>query len=154
MSDLYAAIAKRAQAIAQPRADRYSHANRLYTITITRPATEPTFNRAAGVMVRAPEEPVYAGVAGITAVAPGQQIDLGDGPMYYGTVRVSIDDDAVIPPRVDDVVTIVDDVEGFAQTMGMAGRQFRTTGITQGGQLSSGISLEAAGLVPQRALDV
>lgn len=147
------AMARRTQAIAQPRADAYADSNRLYLVTIIRPVLEPSFNRQTGAMTHPAGEPVYAGQARIYAITPGQQIDLGAGPQYYGNVRVTIPAEELIPPRIDDVITIVDDGLGFARTMGTAERQFRVTGVTSGGQLMTGWVLDASGIEPQRQLD-
>lgn len=148
MSDLAGAIARRTQAIASPRALAYVESNRVYRISLVRPVTEPDFDRATGTMITVagqvilPDQP-----ARITTVRPGQVMDLGDAPSYWGAVSVTIGP-IQLDPRIDDVVEILDN--DVAEAAKLTGRQFRVVDITLGGQLPVGYTLGCVGVTASR----
>lgn len=148
MSDLLAAIAARTQAAAQPRAERYADANRLFTVRIVRPATEPTFNRAAGAFVPKTQPVVFEGPARIRPVTPAQQVDLGDGPSYWSELQVIIGLGAALEPRVDDIVTITSTPPPGDSAV--TGKIYRVSGVGEGGHMATGFTLSCSGVSPSR----
>lgn len=147
-NDLIAAIAKRNQALAQPQAAVYADANRLFCVLIVRPQPEPSFNRGAGAFVPQVPQQVYEGPARITPVDPGAQTDIGDGPVYWSNVTVSIGLGAQLDPMIDDLITITADSAGNLARIG--DKQFRTVGVALGGHMATGFLLTGSGVVPSR----
>lgn len=147
-SDLRAALQQRATAIAGARATEYVNGNRIYAVTLSRPQSlEPGFDRATGQQTGIQTLVVYTGAARVTPLRPSQVIDLGDAPAHWGAVRVSIAV-ADLDPRIDDDLVIDDDEFGVARAARMIGKTFRVTGITEGGQMPIGYSLDCVGMQP------
>lgn len=148
MSDdsLTAALQRRATAMAGLRATSYVAGNRLYLVTLSRPlSAEPGFDRNTGQVTPIRTTTIYYGEARVTPLRPNQVIDLGDSPSHWGAVRVSI---AVsnMDPRIDDDLVINDNQ--LAQDARIVGKAFRVTGITEGGQMPIGYSLDCVGMQP------
>lgn len=139
------AFARRSIALGQRKAFSYAQGNRTYQVLITRPVGPPGFSRAAGEPIPAETLTVYRGRARVTPFSPSQIIDLGDVQASFGAVRVSIpycDED----PRIDDEVKVL--VNPMSQLARMAGKRFRVTGVTEGGAMTVGYSMDAVGVRP------
>lgn len=147
---LAGALARRARDLAAPTAEAYASGNRVYTVTITRPAGRATFNRLTAGFTLGGALAVYTGGARLTPIATSGPIDILDESTYLTQVQLSIDPVTTLPPRVDDVAEITAVPAGAPD---ITGRVFRITGVTTGGHLDIGWVLTCVGIDPSRAQD-
>lgn len=151
MSDLGAAIARRARLLAAPQAAAYAAGNRIFTVTVTRPAGPPTFNRATASTEILPGAQIYAGAARIRPVATDGPIDILDELTYLTRAVISIDgSDETVRPREDDVVEVT---AAPAELAAVVGRVFRVVGVNFGGHFPVGWLLTCTGVDPSPEQD-
>jgi len=150
VSALTQAIAARARALAVPRVVDYAAGNRAYQVRVTRPAAEPSYDRARHQLLEHAPELVYEGQARVTTVNPAANTDETGAPVYWADGRISIGPDVATDPRIDDVVVVVDDEAGVAAAGNLANRQFRVVGVSRGGHISVGFLLSVTSVEPSR----
>lgn len=145
---LGAALARRARDLAAPHAANYAAGNRIYTVTVTRPAGRPTFNRATAKMQILPGEPLYTDVeARITPLGTDGPIEVFDELTYLSRAQISIDAGGPAP-RIGDMVEVTG---APAEAAGIVGRVLRVDGITFGGHFPVGWLLSCTGIEPSPA---
>ena len=146
--DMLSAMVQDSKGWADPLVESYTGGNRLYQVVITRPGAASSFDRASGVFTNPEDETVYEGRARIYPVSGSSVVTVGDEMSDLASVRISIDQVVEMPPRMEDLVTVVDDAA--AQAGHLAERQFTVTDVEVGGFFTYGWTLTGVGVAPSR----
>lgn len=157
--DLLSAMVQRAKAYASPIAQSYASGNRPYRVEIHRPGPPQEYDRTTQQMVNPADILVYRGAAKIGDLGGPIELDIGGERITMASAQISIDYDTEIDPedpnaqvrlapRVDDVVTVLEDEQSLATHI--AGRTFTVTAAGAGGHYGIGWVLQALGVSPSR----
>jgi hypothetical protein len=148
MADLVSALVKASKAFADPIVSSYASGNRTYQVRITRPGDDPTYDRATGEFSNPDDVLVYEGPARIWPITGSAQVTAGDEVEDISQVHISIDDTALLPPRLEDLVTVL--VDEASQAGHVADRQYTVADVQVGGHFSYGWHLTGSGVAPSR----
>lgn len=146
--DLLSAMVGDAKAWADPQVESYTHGNRLYDVVIVRPVLLPNYDRATNTFDNPDDQPVYTGKARIYPVSGGPSVSVGEEVLDLASLRISIDAVVDAPPRMEDLVTVVDNAA--SQAGHLANRVFTVTDVEVGGFFPYGWTLTGHGIAPSR----
>lgn len=145
---LLSAMVAASKKVADPLVASYASGNRVYTVRLTRPGAPSTFDRATGAYTDIPDEVLYTGPGRIWPITGGASVTFEDERSDISSVRVSIDDYDGEPPRLDDVLEVLDTPQ--AQAAHLAGRVYEVSDVEVGGHYGYGWHLTGTGIAPSR----
>lgn len=147
-TELLSALVQRSKQVADPIAQAYASGNRAFQVRLIRPHVTATFDRDSSTFVNPPDETLYEGPARFWPGGQGVELEIGDERTSFTSARCSINLYDGKPPRVDDLVEVLDTRQSRATHL--AGRVFSVSDVEVGGHFSTGYTLTLSGAAPSR----
>lgn len=146
MGDLLSALVQRSKQIADPLAAAYASGNRAFTVELSRPGADVTFDRDAKAFLNPADPVLYTGPARIYTITGGMELQIGDEDMVLSSARISIDSYDGPAPQHGDLLTIIDTAQ--AQNTHAVGRVFQVEDVEIGGHFGIGYTMTTRGVAP------